>query len=95
MDHFLPLESIRKIFALKASRSEYFKFKRLFAEQDWKNLSELKPTRPHKNSYCIHSDLYSKVGGCDEEFSRFYSMCCIFRFGLRKMGWQRILDAYM
>ena len=95
MDRFLPLESIRKIFALRASRSEYFKFNGLLAESGWRDLSELKPTTPHKNSYLIHWDLYWKVGGRDEYFSGLYSMCWIFRHRLKKMGRQRMLDAYV
>jgi hypothetical protein len=95
IDHFLPLDSVRKLFSLKARRFEFFLFKRLMARSEWKNTSELEPCRPHKSTFLIHWELYWRAGGFNEDYSGLYSMGWTFRNKLRKVGRKRMLDAYV
>jgi len=95
MDHFLPLESISKIFSLKPRRIEYFMFKRLKVRPGWNNLSELEPDSFLKNSLLMHWSLYWKVGGRNEDFSGLYSFGWAFRDKLKIFGRPKLLDAYV
>jgi hypothetical protein len=92
VDHFLPLDSLRNVFSLKLRR---FDFKRLKAQSAWKDLSELEPCRPHKSTFLIHWELYWKAGGFNENYRGFYSMGWTLRNKLRRVGRQRMLDAYV
>jgi hypothetical protein len=95
MDHLLPLETLSKIFSLKACRKEFFMFKRLRALRNWENLSDLEPTKMHKGTFLIHWSLYWEVGGRNEDFCGYYSVGWAFRNKLRRFGIQRMLDAYI
>ena len=95
MDHFLPIETIQKIFSLKASRYEYFMFKRLKAKRNWHNLSELEETNIHKGTFLMTFHQYWKVGGRNEDYCGYYSVGWAFRNKLRKYGRLRMLDAYV
>ena len=93
IDHFLPLDSIRRVLSLKARRFEFFLFKRLMARSAWGNLSELESSRPHKSTYLIHWELFWKAGGFNEDYSGLYSMGWTFRCKLRNIGRKIMLDA--
>ena len=95
IDHFLPLDSIKKIFSLEAVSFEYFFLKRLVAQSAWNDMSTLQPSRPHKSTFLIHWALYWKAGGFNEDYSGLYSMGWTFRNKVKKIGRKRMLDAYV
>jgi len=95
MDHFLPLESINKIFSLKASRFDFFMFKRLKARKNWTEISELELRNPHKGTFLLNWHLYWEVGGRNEDLCGFYSVGWAFRNKLRKYGRQKQINAFV
>ena len=77
IDHMIPEATLRALMTVKHDPEKVYRFSRVSAP-------EMKPYKPHPNSWFMTRRMFDRIGGYDERYAGFYGTDAMFRAGVAR-----------